>query len=455
MAKQKHLRTPVLFILSLVFLFILFEHQNSYAVPSFARQTGLSCTACHTVYPELNTFGRHFKMMGYAMSKSAKPYEWPLPVSAVAKVSFSHLDKDLPPHSVEDTWADITDSTKNDVLYLPKIVGIYYAGRIYNGMGAMVQGNYNGVEDKFNVDITDIRYAGMTADKKFMYGATINNAPTLGDPWNSTPAWGFPYEGSDISPTPTANPLIEGELLEQQVGGVGLYGLFRDTLYAQASVYRSNRTGITSPLGAGTDTTTVVDGAMPYWRVALMHMWGTQALEVGTYGLRAKVYPEDMPYGDTNKFTDTGIDAQYQYVNEKHAFSIAAAWIHEKQDWDASFALDDTSNSSDDLHKFRINMNYYYKTRIGSIGGTLAYFSTKGDDDPSLYASDPIEGSRTGSPDSSGFILEGDLVLDNRHKLALQYVAYDKFNGSDSDYDGFGRDASDNNTLYALIRLMF
>ena len=32
---------------------------------------------------------------------------------------------------------------------------------------------------------------------------------------------------------------------------------------------------------------------------------------------------------------------------------------------------------------------------------------------------------------------------------------YNKFNGADSNYDGFGRNASANNTLYALVWLMF
>src|SRR2546430_3918128 len=35
------------------------------AVPSFARQTGMACEACHTVYPELTHFGRVFKANGY------------------------------------------------------------------------------------------------------------------------------------------------------------------------------------------------------------------------------------------------------------------------------------------------------------------------------------------------------------------------------------------------------
>lgn len=35
------------------------------AVPSFARQTGAECAACHTVYLELAPFGRLFKFRGY------------------------------------------------------------------------------------------------------------------------------------------------------------------------------------------------------------------------------------------------------------------------------------------------------------------------------------------------------------------------------------------------------
>ena len=37
------------------------------ALPLFARQTGLACLACHTVYPELTHFGRMFKLNGYQL----------------------------------------------------------------------------------------------------------------------------------------------------------------------------------------------------------------------------------------------------------------------------------------------------------------------------------------------------------------------------------------------------
>jgi hypothetical protein len=35
-------------------------------------------------------------------------------------------------------------------------------------------------------------------------------------------------------------------------------------------------------------------------------------------------------------------------------------------------------------------------------------------------------------------------------RLALQYTGYTRFNGGSTNYDGFGRNASNNNTLYLL-----
>ena len=44
-----------------------FITQRAYAVPSFGRQTGLACEACHTAFPELTPFGRRFKLNGYVL----------------------------------------------------------------------------------------------------------------------------------------------------------------------------------------------------------------------------------------------------------------------------------------------------------------------------------------------------------------------------------------------------
>src|SRR5579871_2701142 len=46
---------------------LAFESPRANAVPSFARQTGMACEACHTVFPELTHFGRMFKANGYTL----------------------------------------------------------------------------------------------------------------------------------------------------------------------------------------------------------------------------------------------------------------------------------------------------------------------------------------------------------------------------------------------------
>src|SRR5271169_5352034 len=49
---------------------LLLSSSPANALPSFARQTGMSCAACHTVYPELTTYGRTFKLNGYTTTNT-------------------------------------------------------------------------------------------------------------------------------------------------------------------------------------------------------------------------------------------------------------------------------------------------------------------------------------------------------------------------------------------------
>ncbi len=52
-------------LLLIILSFTLVNEAN--AVPSFARQTGMDCVACHTSFPELTPFGREFKLNGYTL----------------------------------------------------------------------------------------------------------------------------------------------------------------------------------------------------------------------------------------------------------------------------------------------------------------------------------------------------------------------------------------------------
>jgi hypothetical protein len=43
---------------------------------------------------------------------------------------------------------------------------------------------------------------------------------------------------------------------------------------------------------------------------------------IGTYGINARKFPDSLdPTGPADRFRDVGIDAQYQYITDRHRFS--------------------------------------------------------------------------------------------------------------------------------------
>jgi hypothetical protein len=437
------------------------------AVPSFARQTGMACAACHTVFPELTPFGREFKLNGYVLdnikqikgittenretlSLNAVP-----PVSVMLQISYTHTGKALPDSAVTGALAK-----DGDVLF-PQQASIFYAGKIADNFGAFIQLTYDGVGDSFGFDNADIRYArhfsfgGATdADKRHdvVIGVTVNDGPTVQDVWNTTVAWGFPYASSSVAPTPIASAALDGGI-GQSAAGLGVYAWIDDSIYAEFSLYGAALRGGTHPLDS--QQASVVHGASPYWRFAYEYRWDRNSLSVGTYGIVAKVHPgAGLPLrGPTDRFTDVAGDLQYQFIGEDHLFTVLATYIHENQKFDASFPSGAAQNPSDTLKTLKLVGEYSYHR---TIGGSLGLFNTTGSTDSARYPADSLDptlqvvGSLANKPDSRGYVAEVDYLPWLNTKLQLQYVRYSKFNGGSNNYDGFGRNASDNDTLYLL-----
>jgi hypothetical protein len=249
-------------------------------VPSFARQSGLPCTGCHTAFPELNPFGRWFKLNGYVFGSQP----WVPPVAAMVQSSFTRTEASQPGGAAPG-FGD------NDNLALQQ-ASVFYGGKILWKLGALAQGTYDGVADRASIDNTDLRLAEAirVGDKDLTLGLTLNNNPTVQDVWNTTPAWAFPYASSSLAPTPAAATLIEGSFA-QQVGGLGAYAFWNDMLYAEVTVYRSLSRDLQRGLGLDVTGESAIDGGAPYWRLALQHTWSEHALAVGTYGMVAETFP--------------------------------------------------------------------------------------------------------------------------------------------------------------------
>jgi hypothetical protein len=191
--------------------------------------------------------------------------------------------------------------------------------------------------------------------------------------------------------------------------------------------------------------------AAPYWRVAWEQDWGNHALSVGTYGIWAQTHPTGVgESGPTNTFTDIALDAQYQYITDDHIFSASGTWIHELRRFNNEFLALHNHNTLDTA---RLTGSYFFRRRIG---GSVQVFSTTGTTDPILYASGTaILGSATGRPDTRGAVLEVDFLPWLNTKVGVQYTLYEKFNGRSRNYDGLGRNASDNNALYVFVWTAF
>nr|WP_237718301.1 cytochrome C [Cupriavidus sp. BIS7] len=441
-------RCSVAFRLAIALLAATFA-PTSIAVPAFARQTGMACVACHVNFPELTPFGRFFKLTGYTLSNNRT-----IPLSAMVQVSRTSS------RTVDQANFDFV---RNDDVALQQ-ASVFLAGKIVDHVGVFAQWTYDGIAHHAALDNTDIRAAWhMTEnDVDFIYGVTVNNNPTVSDVWNTTPAFGFPFASSSVSVTPAASTLIDGGLA-QQVAGLGAYVFWQRKIYAEFGLYRT-ADGAFSVFRTGQDINTPggvarLSGANPYWRIAYNQEWGAHSLMLGTFGLIADRLPDNtIPGTPTDRFSDYALDAQYQYLTLPHAFTAQAAWIYEKQNWRASFpsggigAGPTPANPTDHLTTFKAKASYMYERKYGA---TVGYFSTTGNADAGLYAPVPVTGSANGYPDSRGMIFELDYLPHPQVKLALQYTWFMKFNGAHTNYDGNGRNAMDNNTVYLLAWFAF
>jgi hypothetical protein len=455
------------------------------ALPSFARQTGQPCGTCHTDFPALTPYGRRFKLLGYTTG-GGQFRTTPFPVFPSASDLLSQDDKlrafvkalDGGPNSSDSkdyvppismmAFGGFTHTqapqpnpppySANNNFEFDQFSG-FWGGAITDHVGAFAQVTYDGVGRAWSWDNADFRYANTAriGSVEVIYGITANNNPTVQDVWNTVPAWTFPYVSSALAPTPGAATLIEGAFA-QHVGGVGAYTFINDTLYLELTGYQTLKPSVQNDLGASPfngGSPGLFDGVAPYWRAAFEPKWGAHSLMVGTFGMYAAVQPFVDPTGATtsatipqsDKFTDVGFDAQYQFQGSNYWFTLRGSYIHENQQLDATFGvLQGAANPTNTLNSLRLQASLAWGADSRFVL-TGQYFNIWGSPDAILYG-----GNASGvSPNSNGFIGELAYIPFNASqapgwpwanaRIGLQYTYYNKF-------DGTTVGAHDNNTLF-------
>jgi hypothetical protein len=431
---------------------LLLDAGNANALPSFARQTGLACSACHTTFPELTPFGRAFKMHGYTTlsvndaineNESDKApgvtINRTFPLSVMFQTSLTRTNQAQP-------------GTQNSSVEFPQQLSLFLAGEITPHIGIFLQATYSGQDGSFTLDNTDIRYANDTQidGKELLYGVTLNNNPTVEDPWHSTPAWSWPFASADSAPTPDATALVDG-VLAQQVAGIGGYGFWNKHLYADVTIYRSAQINPPEPM--------TVRGVAPYWRLAWQQNFGINYLEVGTFGLFAELYPGPLS-GPTDKYTDLAFDTQYERPLGADFLSAHLTYIWQGEQLTATSGSGASSNRYDTLNTVRLDAIYHWRSQLALYGG---WFLTHGSTDALLYGPPavtpgqppPVTGSANGSPNSDGLKFEIAYYPWQNVRFSAMYTVYTQFNGRANNYNDTGRNASGNDTLYVLAWLNY
>src|SRR5580692_12327448 len=168
---KKYFRTKTIIGTFFALLFSLFlQAPSASAVPSYARQTGFPCKACHYMPPELTTLGRAFKLNGYTMTgkptvtspgkgnTSGLSILESFPLSVLFDASFTNLKS---PQVVPQQTGPPLPS-QNGSFEFPQQASLFLAGAWATHVGSFIQVTYSSQGDHFTWDNTDIRYANAT-----------------------------------------------------------------------------------------------------------------------------------------------------------------------------------------------------------------------------------------------------------------------------------------------------
>jgi hypothetical protein len=422
------------------------------AVPSFARQTGLPCAQCHVIAfgPALTEYGRQFKLNGYTFKKQDS---FNIPIALAAQLGYENVSKPVPAPS---PYSD------KENLYLQD-VDAYVAGGFGDHFGSFAKITYNAIAQHFSWDKLDVRFAHPLelGGHSLVAGIDVNNQPMVQDLWSSMPVWGFPYNETTFSPFPQGGPVLFGTL-GQTVLGATAYSMIDNLVYAEVGFYKGVSNKWLGNLGLAGANPNIV-GAAPYVRATVQKQAGPHYLEVGFTGMWVKQEPYTPTSSATNRYSDYALDVSYQFnVGAPHAVDAHASFIHEDRNLDASFAAGASDATSNSVNTLEADASYILEqTWVASLG----LFSIDGTTNHLLFQPGPVFGNVSGTPQTSGYRAQLEWVPFGKAgsalspwvnlRLALQYTGYWRFNGSSSNYDGFGRNASDNDTLFVFAWLAF
>jgi hypothetical protein len=405
-----------------VFWVTLCVGTSAHALPAFARQTGQNCLACHAggQYPELTPYGRIFKLTGYTIGERA------MPVSAMAVIGASKVANS------DDPALGLNTPVKNGDLRF-ETGSLFLAGKVTDNIGAFTQVTYDryatpntggdGYSGHTGADGMDIRYADQYVDQHsdVIYGVSLNNRPSIADPWNTAWAW-MQYVPS--SPNIGSNQYIDGGANGPPYSGSGTTGnnfagvngyLFLNrTFYAELGFYRTANGGLRFLNANNPVNDSILRGTNPYWRLAYNKEWGASSWMIGVSGMTSHQYDTNqggVGIGDATYYQTArvrGIDSQYQYLLDPHTFTAQLTYQHQSYDSGVNY-----TTPGSNMNVMRAKATYVYQAKYGA---SYSYFNVPGGIDIA----------------TSGNTSEVFYMPIQNVRLGLQYTAFGKMPNVDT-----------------------
>jgi hypothetical protein len=337
----------------------------SQAVPSYARQVQKPCTACHTIWPNLNQYGRQFKVKAYTdvspdwkmITKDNLNLLYILPVSA-RMTSFLYTKEDNPVAGIDK------NSTR-----IPDQADLFIASRVGNYMGVFSHIAFvpsDGFE--FPVLKMAVQYplGNNTVGLVGFKGSAVS-----ADPFNSLGGRSSPILFGDESSPPVLTKGWTFSFLDEGNVGLVAHGYFlQNRLYAAAGIMRGGRSedvsgGILLNASAGAD----IAESNPfhgYFRLAWDQKLPDGAVtfgavyDTGDQKIRDSTVPLVLPF--RSKVSRIYLDASLeQHFGEDHLVEVQALY---------GLGREQNVFGGDEVRRFdgfHIEGSYFYQRMFGLV----------------------------------------------------------------------------------------
>jgi hypothetical protein len=365
----------VVVFLLLTIVFIGLTPEQSSAVPSFARQKGMPCTDCHTIWPNLNVVGREFKEMAYTDVGDDYP-----------RIIGDNLDllRYGPPISVSVISFPYSKTTGQKAeTRIPDEVALFFAGRITPNIGAFLEPKW--ARDSGQVSLELAKLAGATR----LFGGTATAGLVL---LKSDVAGADPYNTIRFTSYLTVNTPAIFFGTDARAGGGDLFS-WADTenegIVANAKFMKYFYAAVGALRGDGAADNVTNDPWDLYTRLVFEYpITGEAFAYLGGAFYSGRERYDHTDEGGTlyeSNFTRYAVDFQFQFESVPHDFEALAVYMGGKQQnaWSGP-----ATNQFFDVkyNGFYGELSYFYDKKYGVI---IGYDYLKSDEDSSLDKKGP------------------------------------------------------------------